>query len=573
MSLATSEHLTCGVKTDKTLLCLGAAAPVLAQEKGVVEVQMGAGLGCLRYEGGKVDCWVNRYAGSASLMRLGIRDAEDLVVGDVFACAHTASGVRCFGYVSSRDTTPRDLRDVVAFGTRGGDICVQHTTGTVSCIDPRDTEPRVLDVKVPAGGRLVAEGTSLLAKDTSGHLAFIGGERWPSDVDGNVTSAAFGGHFKCVVVDGAVRCWGERRGGVFGDGTTDAEPSPVQMSDVGRISELAMSDDAVCAIVGSDLRCWEHERIAKQTLTGIQHVALGSSHGCGIYAGGTVRCWGTRADGRVGDVMPKAPTPGVLGSIEEAAPPTAPRGVGSARSIGAGMSHTCALLTSGSVSCWGTNTGDELGRGRPSPAALPALVPNLHEVTALSVGVTQACALRRDGTLACFGDVAALEVDDIRKTKNLLAVPGVKDVTSFAVGTGHGCAADSKGGVICWGAGPGTGSPSSAFRAPSPVPGLNDARKVYAGYTHTCVIKKDETVACWGDNEYGQLGDGTFVDRLEPTPVKALSHVRELVLGQYRSCALLTDGTARCWGRNEHDALGLGRKLVETKPVPVPMGP
>jgi alpha-tubulin suppressor-like RCC1 family protein len=42
---------------------------------------------------------------------------------------------------------------------------------------------------------------------------------------------------------------------------------------------------------------------------------------------------------------------------------------------------------------------------------------------------------------------------------------------------------------------------------------------VYAKYNFTTAIKKDKILWAWGDNTYGQLGDGTLSNRLIPQRV------------------------------------------------------
>ena len=52
---------------------------------------------------------------------------------------------------------------------------------------------------------------------------------------------------------------------------------------------------------------------------------------------------------------------------------------------------------------------------------------------------------------------------------------------------------------------------------------------VAAGYDHGMVIKKDGTLWTFGNNYYGELGDGTTVNR--STPVKVLSNVKAVAGG------------------------------------------
>lgn len=48
---------------------------------------------------------------------------------------------------------------------------------------------------------------------------------------------------------------------------------------------------------------------------------------------------------------------------------------------------------------------------------------------------------------------------------------------------------------------------------------------VDAGARHTCALTSSNGVQCWGSNEYGQLGDGTGLQRLAPVTVPGLTNV------------------------------------------------
>jgi alpha-tubulin suppressor-like RCC1 family protein len=75
---------------------------------------------------------------------------------------------------------------------------------------------------------------------------------------------------------------------------------------------------------------------------------------------------------------------------------------------------------------------------------------------------------------------------------------------------------------------------------------------------------------CWGDNEYGQLGDGTTMDRLTPVDVSGLtSSIAVLISGEFHNCVLTGHGAVQCWGLNEDGELGDGTITLRRKPVNV----
>jgi hypothetical protein len=87
----------------------------------------------------------------------------------------------------------------------------------------------------------------------------------------------------------------------------------------------------------------------------------------------------------------------------------------------------------------------------------------------------------------------------------------------------------------------------------------------------TLGIKPDGTLWSWGYNYYGQLGDGTTINKSTPAQVGTATNWYYITTGMGSVMALKTDGTIWAWGNNSYGQLAPGNSSVTT-PIQVGSG-
>jgi hypothetical protein len=119
---------------------------------------------------------------------------------------------------------------------------------------------------------------------------------------------------------------------------------------------------------------------------------------------GTMRCWGENGSGQLGN-----------NSNTDKKTPVTVNGITTADKVAlltAGDLHTCAMVESGHVYCWGENGDGQLGDNTTTDRKVPTEVYNSTLgpgegtvlVTALSAGRTNTCARLIDTSVMCMGD-------------------------------------------------------------------------------------------------------------------------------------------------------------------------
>lgn len=261
-----------------------------------------------------------------------------------------------------------------------------------------------------------------------------------------------GGVSTCVVRRGGeLLCAGEHE--MFGvDEHTTERAFFARAPGFERVKRVAVSVSAVCAEeLDGAVRCAGKETDVVPPVAGTRAPAieglfrpealrLEPYYAC-VIVGGDVRCWG---DAWMGLMPGKTPPVGFAATRN----PAIVSEVRGAVQIAMGDHHACARMRDGTVSCWGGNTRSKLGRVTTQVSDfVPAPVSGLTDAVDIAASAHHTCAVVRSGDVRCWGDDGTGDVEDGR----LVAMPGGARAGAVRAGLMHTCALLVSGDVACWG--------------------------------------------------------------------------------------------------------------------------
>jgi alpha-tubulin suppressor-like RCC1 family protein len=313
-------------------------------------------------------------------------------------------------------------------------------------------------------------------------------------------------------------------------------------------------------------------------LRGVKQVALGDMHVCALMDDDmTIKCWGAGWAGQLG-------TGSATGSYIPANVDRSAFGTRSVVMIDSGGYHSCALLSDSTVWCWGSNNDGELGNGTTSDVNPSAgQVPGLTTVLDIGLGANHSCAVvgstqmycwgaRFDGQCGVQGGASSDDILDPTFVWDTTTGAPMNDALKADGGANHTCALVETDRVRCWGSNSvgqlGDGSTNTHVNpvyvlAPTGYTPHENFSAVTTGTAYTCALNSLTSRAeCWGANNYGQLGDGSTTQREIAVVVRnpdstAMTSVSHISAGFQHTCAV-AGGVAKCWGTNTFGQLGVG---------------
>lgn len=293
----------------------------------------------------------------------------------------------------------------------------------------------------------------------------------------------------------------------------------------------------------------------------VAQISSGYEHSCGILTSGVLKCWGANTYGQLGDGT----------TIDKSSPTTIDSGTSYSIVSAAGF-RTCGVTTSGVLKCWGWNAFSQVGDGTATNRLSPTIIDSGVSYLTVSVGPVHACAITSASGLKCWGNNANGQLGDFTTTTRStpVVVDNAYTYSQISIGLNHSCGI-KLGSLYCWGYNHkgqlGTGNTTSLL-GPSTSIGSGFS-KISAGYNRTCAIQSG-TLKCWGQNSYGELGNGTYSDSLSLVTIDGGNTYSEIsAKGDYSTCAITTTGVAKCWGDNFNSQLGLADPFSVTTWMPI----
>jgi alpha-tubulin suppressor-like RCC1 family protein len=388
-----------------------------------------------------------------------------LGVGGAHSCARIADGtVRCWGSNFAGELGTGMVSDAGFDGGNGAIPGTPTVTGVARVAAGGVGQTDDFSCAVLAGGSASCWGSNRygqLGRVAEGGVD-LAAHPDPEIVPGlsGVTDIRCGGWHACALLanGSGVSCWGNNAQG-----------------------ELAQFDAGAFT--------WTPGLAGLPAAMPVTQVATGQFHTCALLANGTVWCWGEDAEGQLGRSLD--------GGLMQDQHPEPVDGLSAATQVAAGNFHSCAVIEGGLLLCWGQNDHGQTGRGPGGAMVEPApglvALPAGSKVSQVSAGLLHTCAVLSDGSVWCWGaneegqigtgqltadggDGAATGFNavDVLYPTQVAGLPG----PALAVGAGyqHTCALLVGGSVMCWGSnqfgelGGGSGDAAVPNSFPHPTP-------------------------------------------------------------------------------------------------------
>jgi uncharacterized repeat protein (TIGR02543 family) len=313
-----------------------------------------------------------------------------------------------------------------------------------------------------------------------------------------------------------------------------------------------------------------------------ESLSLGRTHTSALSTNGQVFIWGSNSEGILDDTkLSNITTPTNITSRFSLAPSD------KVISLSMGGYHSSVLTSTGRVFTWGLNLYGGLGAGYTTKRSDPneitssfSLDPS-DKITSLYLGAYHSSALSATGRVFMWGLNNAGQLGNGNTTNrgdpteitSRFPMDANDKIISLSLGTGHSSALSATGRVFMWGQnnrgqlGNGTTINRNIPTEITSKFSLDQSDRITLlslGEGHSSSLSENGRAFMWGNNGDGQLGDGTITYRNVPTEITSSfsldpsDKITSLFLGSFHSSALSATGRVFMWGVNNAGQLGDG---------------
>jgi len=299
---------------------------------------------------------------------IGISNASEVTAGKFHTCAKRSDNtVQCWGANTNgqlgNETTNSTSTPVMVSGMTAASL---SAGGSHTCALLNDINKTVQCWGANGSGQL--GDTTQIPRSSPVSVSNI--------LD--VTAISAGGSHTCaLLVDKTVKCWGNNAKGQLGDGTMTGRTAPVAVLSVTDVIGISTGESHTCAVLSS-------------------------------AAGGAVKCWGDNTSGQLGNGNNTTPNPPAIITVSNI----------SALLITTGENYSCAVLSNNTMKCWGQNLSAQLGDETISNSKnLPVVVgvsgtPSITTAMTVTAGEAHTCSLLSSNAVKCWGNASYGQIGD-----------------------------------------------------------------------------------------------------------------------------------------------------------------
>ena len=334
------------------------------------------------------------------------------------------------------------------------------------------------------------------------------------------------GFTAAIDVNGGLYIWGINTNGVIGDSTTVNKSSPIKLG----------------------TSSWSA-------------VACGEGHILAITSLGALFTWGLSTSGQLGN-----------GSTSSTTSRSSPVAVGTSSwvQVAAGLSHSHAIRTGGSLFGWGLNSSGQVGDSTITTRSSPVAV-GTSSWSKISASPSGTAGILSTGLLYQWGLSTFLTYPTgLASASSPIQIgvsAGVISWSQVAAGYSNVLGIDTTGGMWVWGGA--TYGFGSGFNLVTPTQiNTSSWSQIAASQFSVAAITIDGGLWTWGVNTYGTLGDGTSVDKSSPIKIGTSSWTK-VFAGPYayNVFGTLTNNILYGWGYNANGSLGDNTTVSKSSPV------